>query len=160
MASAWTPSLVLTGGFWSGLFSVEVSPGMKGMSCPFVDGEYKAGMPRSPESPSADPCSSISFWRYAGPGKAEFGYTAPAQRRREELHCLPPPPPPLPLLLEVGRRLRGSLFSLQSLCSSRRRCHRVPRLCQAGADRPCTGAPGLWGLSCSADHRETEDDTG
>lgn len=36
MASAWTPSLVLTGGFWSGLFSVEVSPGMKGMSCPFV----------------------------------------------------------------------------------------------------------------------------
>lgn len=87
MASAWTPSLVLTGGFWSGLFSVEVSPGMKGMSCPFVDGEYKAGMPRSPESPSADPCSSISFWRYAGPGKAEFGYTAPAQRRREELRC-------------------------------------------------------------------------
>lgn len=87
--------------------------------------------------------------------------TAPAQRRGEELHCLPPPPPPpLPLLLEVGRRLRGSLFSLQSLCSSRRRCHRVPRLCQAGADRPCTGAPGLWGLSCSADHRETEDDTG
>lgn len=43
MASAWTPSLVLTGGFWSGLFSVEVSPGMKGMSCPFVACEGPEG---------------------------------------------------------------------------------------------------------------------
>lgn len=51
-----------------------------------LHGEYKAGMPRSPESPSADPCSSISFWRYAGPGKPSLGIPK-GQKRLHECPC-------------------------------------------------------------------------
>lgn len=101
--------------------------------------------------------------------------------------CSPPPPPRLPSPLthcpSPAKTRRACLHHHR--CRRRRRCYHcywrwagasavlyslskavappaaaivLPRLCQAGADRPCTGAPGLWGLPCSAE--ATEDSTG